>query len=28
MLQLSAGTRRKGLHAEVKHVIELLDQAY
>ena len=28
MLQLSAGVRRKGLHAEVKHVIELLDQAY
>jgi len=28
MLQLAAGARRKGLHAEVKHVIELLDQAY
>jgi glycolate oxidase iron-sulfur subunit len=28
MLQLSAGTKRRGLHAEVKHVIELLDQAY
>jgi glycolate oxidase iron-sulfur subunit len=28
MLQLSAGTRRKGLQAEVKHVIELLDRAY
>jgi glycolate oxidase iron-sulfur subunit len=28
MLQLAAGATRKGLHAEVKHVIELLDQAY
>ena len=28
MLQLAAGARRKGLNAEVKHVIELLDQAY
>ncbi|MGA2904422.1 MAG: heterodisulfide reductase-related iron-sulfur binding cluster [Candidatus Korobacteraceae bacterium] len=28
MLQLLAGTKRKGLHAEVKHVIELLDRAY
>jgi len=27
-LQLAAGVRRKGLSAEVKHVIELLDQAY
>jgi len=28
MLQLAAGVRRKGLNIEVKHVIELLDQAY
>ncbi len=28
MLQLAAGARRKGLTTEVKHVIELLDQAY
>ena len=28
MLQLAAGTRRKGLNAEVVHVIELLDRAY
>ncbi len=28
MLQLAAGAKRKGLVTEVKHVIELLDQAY
>jgi glycolate oxidase iron-sulfur subunit len=28
MLQLAAGAKRKGLTIEVKHVIELLDQAY
>ncbi len=28
ILQLAAGAKRKGLNAEVKHVIELLDQAY
>lgn len=28
MLQLAAGARRNGLKAEVKHVIEVLDQAY
>jgi glycolate oxidase iron-sulfur subunit len=28
MLQLAAGVRRKGLNAEVMHVIELLDRAY
>ena len=28
MLQLRAGCRRAGLRAEVKHVIELLDESY
>ena len=28
MLQLRAGSRREGLRAEVKHVIELLDESY
>jgi len=28
MLQFAAGTKRKALNIEVKHVIELLDQAY
>ena len=28
MLQLAAGARRKGLNAEVVHVVELLDRAY
>jgi glycolate oxidase iron-sulfur subunit len=28
MLQLAAGAKRKGLPIEVKHVIEMLDQAY
>ena len=28
MLQLRAGCKRKGLHAEVKHVIEMLDESY
>ncbi len=28
MLQLAAGARRKGMRAEVAHVIELLDRAY
>jgi glycolate oxidase iron-sulfur subunit len=28
MLQLAAGVKRKGLPIEVKHVIEMLDQAY
>lgn len=28
MLQLAAGAKRKGLNAEVMHVIELLDRAY
>ena len=28
MLQLRAGCRREGLRAEVKHVIELLDESY
>ncbi len=28
MLQLRAGVRRRGLNREVKHVIELLDEAY
>ncbi len=28
MLQLAAGARRKGVTAEVVHVIELLDRAY
>jgi len=28
MLQLRAGVRSRRLHMEVKHVVELLDQAY
>ena len=28
MLQLKAGVRRRGLHAEVAHVVELLDRLY
>jgi glycolate oxidase iron-sulfur subunit len=28
MLQLKAGVRRRGLHAEVAHVVELLDKLY
>ena len=28
MLQLRAGVARRGLNREVKHVVELLDQAY
>jgi glycolate oxidase iron-sulfur subunit len=28
MLQLAAGAKRKGIHAEVVHVIELLDRVY
>jgi glycolate oxidase iron-sulfur subunit len=28
MLQLQKGVRRAGLHAEVRHVVELLDEAY
>jgi glycolate oxidase iron-sulfur subunit len=28
MLQLRAGCKRRGLKAEVRHVIELLDAAY
>ena len=28
MLQLTRGTRRSGLNAEVKHIVELLDEAY
>jgi glycolate oxidase iron-sulfur subunit len=28
MLQLRAGVQQRGLHMQVKHVIELLDEAY
>ena len=28
MLQLRAGVKQRGMKAEVKHVIELLDEAY
>ena len=28
MLQYAAGIKRKGMHARVAHVVELLDEAY
>ncbi len=28
MIQLRAGLRRRGKHAQVKHIVELLDEAY